>query len=33
MLEVLKLLNGETIHLPSRDWDQLAPRFERFKAA
>ena len=38
MLEALKRLNGETIHLPSRtkdrpDRDRLALRFERFKAA
>jgi putative restriction endonuclease len=38
MLEALKLLNGETIHLPSRDRDRpdrdrLALRFERFKTA
>jgi putative restriction endonuclease len=38
MLEVLKRLNGETIHLPNRDKDRpdrdrLALRFERFKAA
>jgi putative restriction endonuclease len=38
MLEALKLLNGETIHLPSRDrdrphCDRLALRFERFKAS
>jgi len=38
ILEALKLLNGETIHLPSRDRDRpdrdrLALRFERFKAA
>lgn len=37
MLEALKRLNGETIHLPSRpkdcpDRDRLALRFERFKA-
>jgi putative restriction endonuclease len=37
MLEVLKRLNGGTIHLPSRvkdrpDQDRLALRFERFKA-
>ena len=37
MLEVLKRLNGETIHLPNRDKDRpdrdrLALRFERFKA-
>ena len=38
MLEALKRLNGETIHLPKRDKDRpdrdrLALRFERFKAA
>jgi putative restriction endonuclease len=38
MLEALKRLNGETIHLPSRmkdrpDRDRLALRFERFKVA
>jgi putative restriction endonuclease len=38
MLELLKGLNGGTIHLPGRtqDWpdrDRLALRFERFKAA
>jgi putative restriction endonuclease len=38
MLEALKLLNGETIHLPNRDKDRpdrdrLALRFERFKTA
>jgi len=38
MLEALKCLNGEAIHLPSRvkdrpDRDRLALRFERFKAA
>jgi putative restriction endonuclease len=38
MLEALKRLNGETIHLPTRakdcpDRDRLALRFERFKAA
>ena len=38
MLEVLKQLNGGTIHLPDRAKDQpdrgrLALRFERFKAA
>jgi putative restriction endonuclease len=37
MLEALKLLNGGTIHLPSRakdhpDRDRLALRFEKFKA-
>ena len=37
MLEALKRLNGETIHLPSRikdrpDRERLAMRFERFKA-
>src|SRR5262245_21700121 len=37
MLEALKRLNGETIHLPKRpkdrpDRDRLALRFERFKA-
>jgi putative restriction endonuclease len=37
MLEVLKRLNGEAIHLPSRvkdrpDRDRLALRLERFKA-
>jgi putative restriction endonuclease len=37
MLEGLKRLNGEIIHLPSRikdhpDRDRLALRFERFKA-
>ncbi len=37
MLEALKRLNGEAIHLPSRtkdrpDRDRLALRFERFKA-
>ena len=37
MLEALKQLNGETIHLPNRvkdrpDRDRLALRFERFKA-
>ena len=37
MLESLKLLEGETIHLPGRvrdnpDRDRLALRFERFKA-
>jgi ABC transporter substrate binding protein/HNH endonuclease len=37
MLEALKRLNGETIHLPGRikdcpDRDRLAMRFERFKA-
>ena len=37
MLNALKRLNGETIHLPSRikdrpDRDRLARRFERFKA-
>jgi putative restriction endonuclease len=37
MLEALKRLNGETIHLPNRDKDRpdrdrLALRFERFKA-
>jgi hypothetical protein len=37
MLESLKRLNGETIHLPGRikdrpDRDRLALRFERFKA-
>ena len=37
MLEVLKQLNGEAIHLPNRvkdrpDRDRLALRFERFKA-
>ena len=37
MLEALKRLNGETIHLPGRikdrpDRDRLAIRFERFKA-
>jgi putative restriction endonuclease len=37
MLDVLKNLNGATIHLPSRtkdypDRDRLAVRFERFKA-
>jgi putative restriction endonuclease len=37
MLEALKRLSGETIHLPSRpkdrpDRDRLALRFERFKA-
>jgi putative restriction endonuclease len=37
MLEALKTLNGETIHLPSGpkdrpDRDRLALRFERFKA-
>ena len=35
MLEALKRLNGETIHLPARtkdhpDRDRLALRFERF---
>jgi putative restriction endonuclease len=38
MLEALKRLNGETIHLPSRskdrpDRDRLALRFARFKQA
>jgi putative restriction endonuclease len=38
MLEALKRLNGEMIHLPSRvrdrpDRDRLAQRFERFKEA
>jgi putative restriction endonuclease len=38
MLEALKGLNGEAIHLPKRDKDRpdrdrLAMRFERFKAA
>jgi putative restriction endonuclease len=38
MLEALKHLNGETIHLPNRikdcpDRDRLALRFDRFKAA
>jgi putative restriction endonuclease len=38
MLEALKRLNGESIHLPNRDQDRpdrdrLALRFERFKAA
>jgi putative restriction endonuclease len=38
MLEALKRLDGETIHLPTRvkdrpDRDRLALRFERFKAA
>jgi putative restriction endonuclease len=38
MLEALKRLNGETIHLPNRnkdrpDRDRLALRFQRFKAA
>jgi len=38
MLEALKRLNGETIHLPGRardrpDRDRLALRFERFKSA
>jgi len=38
MLDALKRLNGETIHLPRRskdypDRDRLALRFERFKAA
>ena len=38
MLEALKRLNGEAIHLPGRvkdypDRDRLALRFERFKAA
>ena len=37
MLEALKQLNGETLHLPNRvkdrpDRDRLAVRFERFKA-
>jgi putative restriction endonuclease len=37
MLEALKALNGGTVHLPGRskdcpDRDQLAVRFERFKA-
>jgi putative restriction endonuclease len=37
MLEVLKRLNGEMIHLPVRakdrpDRDRLAMRFQRFKA-
>jgi putative restriction endonuclease len=37
MLEVLKRLNGGTIHLPARakdhpDRDRLAMRFQRFKA-
>jgi putative restriction endonuclease len=37
MLEALKRLNGETIHLPGRikdcpDRDRLAMRFERIKA-
>jgi putative restriction endonuclease len=37
MLESLKRLKGETIHLPERikdrpDRDRLALRFERFKA-
>jgi hypothetical protein len=38
MLEALKLLNGGTIHFPTRerdrpDRDRLAQRFERFKSA
>jgi putative restriction endonuclease len=38
MLEALKRLNGETIHLPGRikdrpDRDRLAIRFERFTAS
>ena len=38
MLEALKQLNGETLHLPARakdrpDRDRLALRFDRFKAA
>ena len=38
MLEALKRLNGEMIHLPARakdhpDRDRLAQRYERFKAA
>ena len=38
LLETLKRLHGEAIHLPSRskdrpDRDRLALRFERFKAA
>jgi putative restriction endonuclease len=38
MLEALKRLNGEMIHLPTRakdrpDRDRLALRFERFKPA
>jgi putative restriction endonuclease len=38
MLEALKRLNGQSIHLPGRikdrpDRDRLAPRFERFMAA
>jgi putative restriction endonuclease len=37
MLEALKQLNGESLHLPRRvkdrpDRDRLAMRFERFKA-
>jgi putative restriction endonuclease len=37
MLEALKALNGNAIHLPSRakdmpDRDRLALRFERFRA-
>jgi putative restriction endonuclease len=37
MLEALKQLNGESLHLPQRvkdrpDRDRLAMRFERFKA-
>jgi putative restriction endonuclease len=37
MLEALKRLNGEAIHMPGRvkdrpDRDRLAVRFERFKA-
>jgi putative restriction endonuclease len=38
MLEALKRLNGQSIHLPSRardrpDRDRLALRFERFKSS
>jgi putative restriction endonuclease len=38
MLDALKRLDGETIHLPARlrdrpDCDRLAERFERFKLA
>jgi putative restriction endonuclease len=37
MLEILKRMNGEMIHLPTRekdrpDRDRLAMRFERLKA-
>ncbi len=33
MLDALKRLNGETIHLPTRARDLPDLRFERFKAA